>query len=369
MAEGVAGLFGLKSPEESRAAKVQKMMAGLQNSNDPKAILSVASELNKMGLTKEALFLTDRARKLQLENAAETRATAAEGRASALFPLQKREAELGLQDTQLSIEGKTLERDRAAKIDSILSTQPLNQDPATYYYNIAQRLTEQGLGKDAAPYYKLYADASKGKGLDPSSQFTAVDTETGEYVRLAELDGKLVRITPEGPVRYTGKYTNPVQRTSDSTSEKLSLMKFANTDFGPYVTAIDSAQTAVENGREALLNPNESSRAKFEAQLNRTLATLVGDKQLSQLEVNMLVNNGALTERIANNINSYLSGTSTPDTIEGKIEVARVAMELNQMRLARRIEDFDANFGADAVNIDSYRATAGVMSPNASQYY
>jgi len=83
MAEGVAGLFGLKSPEESRAAKVQKMMAGLQNSNDPKAILSVASELNKMGMTKEALFLTDRARKLQLENAAETRANAQDARAQA----------------------------------------------------------------------------------------------------------------------------------------------------------------------------------------------------------------------------------------------------------------------------------------------
>jgi len=83
MAEGVAGLFGLKSPEESRAAKVQKMMAGLQNSNDPQAILSVASELNKMGMTKEALFLTDRARKLQLENAAETRANAQDARAAA----------------------------------------------------------------------------------------------------------------------------------------------------------------------------------------------------------------------------------------------------------------------------------------------
>ena len=62
MAEGAAGMFGLTTPEESKAMKLQKMMSDIQNSNDPDALLGAAAEMNKMGMTREAVLVADRAR-------------------------------------------------------------------------------------------------------------------------------------------------------------------------------------------------------------------------------------------------------------------------------------------------------------------
>ena len=83
MAEGTAGMFGLTTPEESKAMKLQKLMTDIQNSNDPDALLGAAAEMNKMGMTREAVLVADRARKLRLENSAEARAVAQDKRAEA----------------------------------------------------------------------------------------------------------------------------------------------------------------------------------------------------------------------------------------------------------------------------------------------
>jgi len=375
LAEGTAGMFGLQTPEEAKAIKVQGLMKGLQGNTDPQAYYSAAKQLNDMGYIRESIALIEQGKAAAQEQRAinqDTRSAEAAKRAEELFPIQRRGAELTNQNTQLSIEDATLARDREAKVAGIMRTAPtglLADDPAQYYLTMGQKYATEGLREEANEAIKNYRDISKSKAADPDGRFTAVDVETGRLVRLGDVNGQLMQITGAGMTPYTGEFRNVVQRTSDGVTDQLTLLKFASSEFGPYKKATEAAESAVKNGTEALINPSKESRAKFEAQLNRSLATLVGDKQLSAAEVQMLTANGALTERIASGVNSYLNGTSTPQTLEGKIEVARVAQELSKIRLANLISDFDANFGADAVNIDSYRKTAGVMSSNASQYY
>ena len=152
MAEGVAGLFGLKSPEEAKASKVQQMMATLKDSNDPDAILRVAAELNKMGMTKEALFLTDRARKLKLENAAEARATAAENRAVAAEEYNKQIRPLQLKSTKLNLANNVLNYNREVAAGNIADNvkKRINQidfdptKPLDYYTQTMQIAQEEG---------------------------------------------------------------------------------------------------------------------------------------------------------------------------------------------------------------------------------
>ena len=375
LAEGTAGMFGLQTPEEAKAIKVQGLMKGLQGNTDPQAYYSAAKQLNDMGYIRESIALIEQGKAAAQEQRAinqDTRSAEAAKRAEELFPIQRRGAELTNQNTQLNIEDATLARDREAKVAGIMRTAPtglLADDPAQYYLTMGQKYATEGLREEANEAIKNYRDISKSKAADPDGRFTAVDVETGRLVRLGDVNGQLMQITGAGMTPYTGEFRNVVQRTSDGVTDQLTLLKFASSEFGPYKKATEAAESAVKNGTEALINPSKESRAKFEAQLNRSLATLVGDKQLSAAEVQMLTANGALTERIASGVNSYLNGTSTPQTLEGKIEVARVAQELSKIRLANLISDFDANFGADAVNIDSYRKTAGVMSSNASQYY
>jgi len=375
LAEGTAGMFGLQTPEEAKAAEVQGIMKGLQGNTDPQAYYSAAKQLNDMGYIRESIALIEQGKAAAQEQRAinqDTRSAEAAKRAEELFPIQRRGAELTNQNTQLNIEDATLARDREAKVAGIMRTAPtglLADDPAQYYLTMGQKYATEGLREEANEAIKNYRDISKSKAADPDGRFTAVDVETGRLVRLGDVNGQLMQITGAGMTPYTGEFRNVVQRTSDGVTDQLTLLKFASSEFGPYKKATEAAESAVKNGTEALINPSKESRAKFEAQLNRSLATLVGDKQLSAAEVQMLTANGALTERIASGVNSYLNGTSTPQTLEGKIEVARVAQELSKIRLANLISDFDANFGADAVNIDSYRKTAGVMSSNASQYY
>jgi len=65
LAEGTAGMFGLTTPEEKKAMEVQKLMTTVKDSNDPDAYFSAAKQLNAMGFSKEALFLTKEGRDIR----------------------------------------------------------------------------------------------------------------------------------------------------------------------------------------------------------------------------------------------------------------------------------------------------------------
>lgn len=82
MAEGIAGMFGLQTPEERKAVELQKLGKNIDMS-DPKSLLAFAKQLNDAGHTKQAVVVADRARKIQEEQAAEARRAAQETRAAA----------------------------------------------------------------------------------------------------------------------------------------------------------------------------------------------------------------------------------------------------------------------------------------------
>ena len=372
LAEGTAGMFGLQTPEEAKAIKVQGLMKGLQGNTDPQAYYSAAKQLNDMGYIRESIALIEQGKAAAQEQRAinqDTRSAEAAKRAEELFPIQRRGAELTNQNTQLSIEDATLARDREAKVAGIMRTAPtglLADDPAQYYLTMGQKYATEGLREEANTAFKSYQELKKNKGADVEGRFTAVDAETGRFVRLADVNGELKQITAEGLVPYTGEYRNPINYTGNEVEDRLKLMKAAETQLKPTSDDLKAASLAVTFGQDALTS--RDAAPKFEAQLNRALATLVGDKQLSATEVNMLTAQGSLSTRIADTLTKFLDGTSTPKTINAKLEVAQAAQEFYRKRLEAKIADWDVNIGRDKISIEAYRTEATGLSSNASQY-
>jgi len=374
LAEGTAGMFGLQTPEEAKAIKVQGLMKGLQGNTDPQAYYSAAKQLNDMGYIRESIALIEQGKAAAQEQRAinqDTRSAEAAKRAEELFPIQRRGAELTNQNTQLNIEDATLARDRKAKVDAVVSQSPtslLATDPISYYTTLGQQYAEQGLGAEAQSAYKTVLELRKAKQKGTEGYFTAVNEETGEFVRLANSDdGTLVQLTGQGAVPVDFKFRQPVSLTGNPASDKLSLTKEARAQFGPLETAVRASELAVEFGEQALANPSEAS--KLEPQLDRALATLVGDKQLGLAEVQYIVGQAGITTKVADTVSKLMTGTSTTLTLEQKKRVAEVARDFYQARLKRSIQSFDENFGQYDIDIEQYKTTAnGGVSSNAGQY-
>ena len=209
MAEGVAGLFGLKSPEEAKASKVQKMMAGLQNSNDPDAILRVASELNKMGMTKEALFLTDRARQMRQQNTQESRA-------AAQFKTEQRNAQLQYKTNLLEFN----ELDRLVKakpeLREILSTTDISTPDGRQAAIQAANKVSFDTGMEMMKYFqaqdKLKATAESTGINRYASGLTDIvkDNNDNMFVQVTSLD----KATNKPTVQYVPMAGSPATPTS-----------------------------------------------------------------------------------------------------------------------------------------------------------
>jgi len=65
----------------------------------------------------------------------------------------------------------------------------------------------------------------------------------------------------------------------------------------------------------------DSGSPKAEAQVDRALATLSGDKQLSQVEVMSVVNAGTLPQRVVDSATKFFAGTSGKQSVQEKRDV------------------------------------------------
>jgi hypothetical protein len=54
MAEGAAGMFGMTTPEEAKAAQIQSIVKGM-NTSDPEHLAEIARQFNNLGYTEEAI--------------------------------------------------------------------------------------------------------------------------------------------------------------------------------------------------------------------------------------------------------------------------------------------------------------------------
>jgi hypothetical protein len=75
MAEGAAGMFGMSTPEEAKAAELQAMMQSI-DPNSPDQLAEMAKIMNGLGYTKEAIAVMDKRQSVLNQQAAdEDRAT------------------------------------------------------------------------------------------------------------------------------------------------------------------------------------------------------------------------------------------------------------------------------------------------------
>jgi TPR repeat protein len=81
----------------------------------------------------------------------------------------------------------------------------------------------------------------------------------------------------------------------------------------PYSSAYETASGGIK-----LL---DSGSPKAEAQVDRALATLSGDKQLSQAEVMSVVSAGTLPQRVVDSASKFFAGTSGKQSVQEKRDV------------------------------------------------
>lgn len=163
IAEGLSGMFGLKTAEEAKATKLQQMASNF-DTKTPEGLAAFAKALNDAGMTKEAVVVlkqreavVDRTRRMAAEdlaakNTAEDRArklaqgTRREGRESVMVPkLDSKGRPVMLPNGQMAMEPKTVYYAEEWN-DSTKKWERVNDKPNSP--------TGKGFNKEWAPYFK-----------------------------------------------------------------------------------------------------------------------------------------------------------------------------------------------------------------------
>ena len=163
LAEGLGGMFGLKTREEAQAQKVQDM-AGMIDMNDPEDLNQFAKALNSMGMTKEAVMVLDKRQRV-IE----------QGRETEKFADYQA-------DTKLSLEQKEM----------LIAAGRLKKGPPTY-----ERIPEMKNGKPTGGYrlqekeqWLIYDDESKRFVPYKGNVTSESGSATGSYGGITVIDPK-----------------------------------------------------------------------------------------------------------------------------------------------------------------------------------
>jgi hypothetical protein len=116
---------------------------------------------------------------------------------------------------------------------------------------------------------------------------------------------------------------------------------------------IENGLAHVSNARQflALLRiDDENSTA--EAGLANFLAKATGDARLSEAEVNRVAAGGSIGRRVADKLNKWITGTSTPETNEDREEVINAMEIVLNERYNKKRKSLMTSFGA--ANMPSY---------------
>lgn len=214
LAESVAGLFGLKSPEEAQAEKMQALVSNVENMNDPKQLMALARQLSKSN-PRAAMAMFTRARELEMENKVESRAAAEEERRAGLYPLQLEQTRTGIATNQTSnsrnIQAMNFaadaEAERLAKLSREKQQRELEsqvvpengENLGSYYMRVGRRAQELGLGDVAQSYFDKANQARNSRyDYQRESRYnpTTGVTET-QWIRIEKATGKMEYI--DGP--------------------------------------------------------------------------------------------------------------------------------------------------------------------------
>lgn len=238
LAEGVAGLFGLKTPEEMKAGKVQQLMATLKDSDDPNAYKAVAKQLNDMGYIKEAIAVMG----MGSEKLKEKQATALHGANLASLEQQVAASKATVRNAAAEERRRALAQTRSEKIDDLLKGLEMGTDTSAYFRSAADLLAKNRFAAEAADYRKLAFDTKEDRYMPAGGKI--FDTQTGKYVEGTPDPIKL----EEGEFKY---YVNNMNLASDATTivqqteDIMSTIESAGVDMSAGIPA--NIETSLKN--------------------------------------------------------------------------------------------------------------------------
>ena len=181
LAEGTAGMFGLQTPEERKAAEIQKLMTSLQDVTDPQAYYAAARKLNDMGFTREALAVTGLgSEKLKEQQSTEMHTKSLENIEQSIIASKSnvRTSEAA-EARNAAIAGRT------KRIDALLTDIPVGDDPRKFFLAASAKLGANGFAAEAAEYAKLAASEKTERYKAIGSKI--FDTKEGKFLTDGEL--------------------------------------------------------------------------------------------------------------------------------------------------------------------------------------
>jgi len=263
LAEGAAGMFGLKTPEEAKAEQVQSMFADIDSITNPDQLLDRARKLSEMGYLKEAIYLGDRARSIKLEDAREARAQTAEEFAQEMRPIQLKSAKLNLSTAQTDAEWNAKIRPLQLKNTELtLANSALNYNREVAASNIADNVKSR--------INKIEFDPTK--PLDYYTQTMQIAQEEG--------DTELFQNTATKLFEEQQRLDEIAQKTTDKRDKlEARLMLAGSFSDDPYIQAaytlgemdFTAANNAAAKAKEGRLTAEE--KAQQTRALNGLLAS------------------------------------------------------------------------------------------------
>lgn len=134
------------------------------------------------------------------------------------------------------------------------------------------------------------------------------------YMRNLEDRARMLGITPEELVRRDQEVKERQPPSEGISSVEIGrVIDDRNATLGPIknnLSTINSAKTFLKQAREG--------NAKANAQLDRFLATLAGDKQLSQIEVSTVAEAGSFPGRVVSGFSKFISGVPSELSLDEK---------------------------------------------------
>lgn len=263
---GLAGLMGAQDPELMRVTKLNSLLKDIDPTS-AEGLAKAATVLAQNGFQQEAMQAADKARELQTAAATQ----------SADVAYKKAQAAKFLSDAdknKADADAKSLEATARKEALKALGV------PEAQIAGIASS-------------DKAFADYVQRAG-------TKVTEADGKVLLINERDGNVIKELGKAPERGT-KITNVMPGGGTA---KLS-------DILPTLTTVRTEQGATKEAiaqSTQALKMLELNNPKADAQVDRALATLAGDKQLSQAEVTSVANAGSFPQRVVDNVSKFFSG-------------------------------------------------------------
>jgi len=329
----IGGMLGGTDPELERVTQLQSLLRGADLSSSEK-MHSVAQEAMRidprvgMGLFQEA------------QKTAVQEATIAAKTAEKLTPAQRNAAAAAALDTKIKeYEQLPQSAARDSLIESLRTQREIIAPPKDPVSDIAVAREKARLSVDIARLERISPEArteeqtallEKSK-LEHKHLVMKKDMAYGANVEAqskAAYDRNFEELTPEQRTNVlrliNEQELKRAERNRTSVEIKTSDTTGAITAVRGTMSPIRDQLSIVSNALSQLMLDNP----KAEAQADRMIATLAGDKQLSMAEVRAVAGAGSLVQKAGDVLNYLFTGQSSALSKQQKIEVVRAVEAL-----------------------------------------